>query len=135
MALRCRIRYSPFEYSKGSGTEGTTHATDRDGNRNIFAVDNDNDELWLNDNNGHPDNFWNADNRFVFVRRNYLRFSPELSGEFCVCSCPIQPPIIRPNSSMGSERKAYFSLSMDLVSHSTIKRIFSASVFRAARRT
>lgn len=135
MRLRSRIRYSPFEYSKGSGTGGTPHATDSDGNRNIFAVDHDNDELWLNGNNGHPENFWNSDNRFVFLRRNYLRFSPGFPGEFCFCSCPIHPPIIRPTSSIGSESRAYFSLSMDLVSQSTIRRIFSASVFRAARRT
>jgi hypothetical protein len=70
------------EYSTGSGTGGALYATDRDGDRNIFNVEHDSDDLWLNANNGHPDNVWNADNRFVFARRNYPRFSPSL-GEFC----------------------------------------------------
>ena len=71
----------PQEYSRGSGTDGASHTTDRDGNLNIFNVEHDDDDLWLNGNNGHPDNFWNADNRFVFGRRNYLRFlAPPMCG-------------------------------------------------------
>lgn len=58
--------------------------TDSDGNRNIFNVEHDNDELWLNWNNGNPDNVWNPDNRFVFVLpRNSHHFSPDPAGEFC----------------------------------------------------
>ena len=63
--------------------DGTPYATDSDGNRNIFKVECDGDDLWLNWNNGNPDNFWNAGDRFVFVLpRNSHRFSPDLSGEF-----------------------------------------------------
>ena len=56
--------------------------TDSDGDLNVFHVEHDNDELWLFGNNGHPDNFWGSVSRFVFVRRNYTRFSPDFSGEF-----------------------------------------------------
>ncbi len=58
------------------------YITDSDGDLNVFHVEHDNDELWLNGNNGHPDNFWGSVSRFVFVRRNYTRFSPDFSGEF-----------------------------------------------------
>ena len=43
--------------------------TGRGGCRGLFAVDYDRDELWLDDHDGHPDHFWSADGRFVFVRR------------------------------------------------------------------
>ncbi|MDE2021753.1 MAG: hypothetical protein KGI71_02415 [Patescibacteria group bacterium] len=43
--------------------------TDSDGNRDIFAVGHDIDRLWLYGNYGHPESFWNADYRFVFLRR------------------------------------------------------------------
>jgi len=49
----------------------------------VFNVEHDDDDRWLNGNNGDPDYFWNADNRFVFVRRNFFHFSPDFSGEFC----------------------------------------------------
>ena len=64
--------------------EGTLHITDSDGNLNVFNVEHNHKGLWLNSNNGHPDNVWNADNRWVFVRRNSLYFSPKLLGEFCL---------------------------------------------------
>lgn len=70
-----------------SGMGGTLYSTDSDGNPNVFEVDNDNDERWLNSNNGNADNVWNADNRWVFVRpRKSHHFSPRLSGEFCFIS-------------------------------------------------
>lgn len=75
------------EYSMSSGTGGTLYSTDSDGNPNVFEVDNDNDERWLNSNYGNADNVWNADNQWVFVRpRKSHHFSLELSGEFCFCS-------------------------------------------------
>ncbi|MEI8339073.1 MAG: hypothetical protein WCF94_00205 [bacterium] len=62
------------------------YITDSDGDLKVFNVKcNDDGELWLNSNNGHADNFYNADNRFVFLRRNSLYFSPDyLLGEFCL---------------------------------------------------
>jgi hypothetical protein len=43
--------------------------TASDGLRVIFAVDHDNVELWLRGRNGHPENAYPADYRFVFLRR------------------------------------------------------------------
>lgn len=57
--------------------------TDPDGNLNVFNVDHDNDEQWLNTNWFNPENVWNPDNQFVFVRpRKSLYFSPLQMGEF-----------------------------------------------------
>lgn len=42
--------------------------TDRDGNRCIFLIERDDDELWLIWDDGSPDDFWRADGPFVFVR-------------------------------------------------------------------
>lgn len=73
----------PREYSMGGGIEGTPYSTDSDGNLNVFNVNTDNDDRWLNSNYGNPDNFWNGNNQWVFVRpRNPLHFSP-FAGEFC----------------------------------------------------
>ena len=58
----------PKEYSMGSGTGGILYISDSDGNLNIFKVEHNDNDLWLNGNNGNPDNFWNDNNRFVFVR-------------------------------------------------------------------
>jgi len=67
--------------------EDVLYTTDSDGNLNVFNVEHDDSDLWLNANYGNPDNFWNADNRWVFVRpRNSLHFSPDfVLGEFCLC--------------------------------------------------
>ena len=42
--------------------------TGSDGDRFIFAVQV-NDGLWLEGDYGHPEFFWEADRRFVFLRR------------------------------------------------------------------
>ena len=55
-----------------------TERTDSNGDLNIFNVERDDDERWLNGNNGHPDNEWNGDNRFVFASRKSFYFSPQL---------------------------------------------------------
>ena len=52
----------------GSGIGDALYISDSDGNLNIFKVEHDDDDLWLNGNNGNSDNFWNDNNRFVFVR-------------------------------------------------------------------
>lgn len=51
--------------------EGNSYETDSNGNLNLFNVERNEDDLWLNSNYGNPDNFYNSNNRFVF-RRNYL---------------------------------------------------------------
>jgi hypothetical protein len=61
----------------GSGLDGILYGTDSDDDLNIFNVNHDNDERWLNTYNGNPDNTWNPDDRFVVVvPRNSLHFSP-----------------------------------------------------------
>ena len=66
-------KIQPQEYSKDSGTDGALHVTDSDGDLNVFNVKrNDDGKSWLNANYGNPSNFWNADNRFVFVSRRFL---------------------------------------------------------------
>ena len=77
----------PQEHSRGGGTEDTLYITDSDGDLNVFNVEHDNDECWLNGNNGHPDNFWNGGNRWLFLRSKSVYFSPNLLlGEFCFVS-------------------------------------------------
>ena len=72
----------PQEYSRGGDIESTLYITDSDGNLNVFNVKrNDDGKLWLNANNGNPDNVWNGNNRWVFLRpRNSLHFSPAFGG-------------------------------------------------------
>ena len=125
----------PKEYSRGGGMEGILYITDSNGNLNVFNVEHNDDGLWLNGNNGNPDNFWNGNNRWVFTRRNLLHFSPILLGEFCFCSWPFQPPSILPISSIFTDRAMYFLLSNDLVSQSIIKNTLSVSTFLMAKRT
>ena len=126
----------PREYSMGSGTGGALYISGSDGNLNIFKVEHDDNDLWLNGNNGNPDNFWGGHDRFVFVcPRKSLHFSPGLPREFCFCSCPFQPPSILPISSIFIDSVIYFLLSMDLVSHNIIKNILSVSTFLVAKRT
>mgnify|MGYP001564003627 CR=1 FL=1 len=67
----------------GSDMDGTLHITDSDGNPNLFNVNRDDDELWLNNDDGRLDNRWNGNNRFVFLRRKSLHFSSISVEEFC----------------------------------------------------
>ena len=48
-------------------TEGISHNSDSDGDLNVFNVNANADGLWLNTDNGHPDNRFDADNRVVFA--------------------------------------------------------------------
>lgn len=116
--------------------EGTLDITDSDGNLKVFNVEHNDDGRWLNSNNGHPDNIWNGDNSWVFVRpRNLLYFSPDFWESFVFKSCPFQPPSILPISSIFTESAIYFVLSKDLVSHRSIKNIFKVSTFLIPKRT
>ena len=99
---------------------------------NIFNVEHDDDDLWLNYNYAFPGSVWDADFQWVFVRRYYLCFSPGHPGEFCLLSCPSQPPNIFPISSRGLDKAIYFLSSNDSVSHKIIKNTLSVSSFRMA---
>lgn len=58
--------------------------TDSDGDLDVFYIYRDSDGLKLKTNNGHPENQWNPDNRWILTTRNLLHFSPDvLFGEFC----------------------------------------------------
>lgn len=90
--------------------------TDSVGDLNVFNVEHDDDERWLNGNNGNPDNVWFSDNRWVFLRSKSSYFSPDLLlGEFCFVSCPFHPPSILPISSIFTDRAIYFLLTRDAV--------------------
>ncbi len=57
----------------GGGIDGVAHVTDRDGNPNVFNLNEDDGELKLNADNAKPDNRWNSDNQFVFrLRKSFL---------------------------------------------------------------
>ena len=57
-----------------SVTDDVPHNTDSDGNPNVFALERNDDGLWLNDNWAKPDNEWNPDSEFVFRLRNSFLF-------------------------------------------------------------
>ena len=82
--------------------DGFLYDTDSDSDLKIFNVKrNDDGKLWLNTNYDKPDNVFNPENRWVFVRpRNYFVSLPEFWGEFCLESWPFQPPSILPISSI-----------------------------------
>ena len=126
----------PREHSMGSGLDGAPYTTNSDGNLNVFAVNHDSDDLWLNTYWSNPRNSWNPDNSFVFVLGYSLYFSPNfLLGEFCFWIWPIHPPSIRPISSKCWERMIYFLVLRTFISQSITRRTFNVSVFRMARRT
>ena len=43
--------------------------SDPDGNPNVFKLNRDGDDLWLNNNWANPENQWNSNNEFVFRTR------------------------------------------------------------------
>lgn len=53
--------------------------TDSDGNLNVFNVEHNGDERWLNANNGNPDNEWNPEDVWVFSRSNPHSFLLQVS--------------------------------------------------------
>lgn len=72
--LRSHRRYSYASHYAGSGTDGTIYVTDKGGNPNVFNLNRNGDELWLNGNNAKPSNRWNANNKFVFRTRKSILF-------------------------------------------------------------
>ena len=59
----------------GSDWGGALYVTDSDGNPKVFNVERNVNGSWLNSNYGNAGNFWNGDNRWVFVLRNSLLLS------------------------------------------------------------
>ncbi len=62
-------------------------------------------------------------------------FSSALAGEFCLVSCPLQPPKFLPISSRLTDNAIYFLSSSDFVSQRIMSSTLSASSLRMARRT
>ena len=91
-----------------------------------------NDERNVNVNRN--DNDWN-DNWWFAGVRNSLYFSSASAEEFCLASCPAQPPSILPTSSIFVESTIYFLSRSDLVSHNSISNTLSVSSLRIARDT
>ncbi|MBI4117207.1 MAG: hypothetical protein HY451_00740 [Parcubacteria group bacterium] len=119
------------EHSTDGGIGGLPYITDSDGNLNVFNVEHDDNGQWLNTNWFNPQNTWNDDNRFVFVRsRNYLNFSPLNAESFF--NCLSQPPICLPIFSKWLERLMYFLLLMVSVSQANCRRNFMESSFTDA---
>lgn len=57
---------------------------DSDGNPNVFNLEHDDDDLWLNSNWYNPTNEVDHDNLWFVRLRNFRYFSPDfISGEFC----------------------------------------------------
>ncbi len=74
-----QLRESASRGSRGGGIDGALYITDSDGNLNVFNVECNDNGLWLNSNNGNPDNFWNGNNRWLFrLPRNSLHFLSRL---------------------------------------------------------
>jgi len=47
---------------------------DPGGNPNVFKLNRDGDDLWLNNNWANPENQWNPNNEFVFRARKCFLF-------------------------------------------------------------
>ncbi len=124
------------EYSKDGVMDGVSLENSL-GFRRAFNVNRNLDgKRWLNANDNDPDNVWNPDNHFVWVRRNSLHFSPGFcSGEFFFARLPLQPPKFRPISFSFSESRIYFLSSNDFVSQRIFRNIFKTSDLRMASLT
>ena len=59
----------------GGGTDGAVHTTDRDGNPNVFRLDEDEGKLGLGACSADPLDGWDSDDRFVFRLRKKLSSS------------------------------------------------------------
>lgn len=57
------------------------YGVDSDGNPNVFNVEHDDNERWLNTNWTNPTNQWNPENVWVFLRSNPLISLPALRWE------------------------------------------------------
>lgn len=62
------MRYNPESIQRMVVWAAPYTVTDSDGNLDVFNVERNDDGLWLDGNNGNPDNFWNGNYRWVFVR-------------------------------------------------------------------
>ena len=87
-------KIQPGEYSKGSGTDGIAYKASWVVNANWNA---DNGGWYLNANSVSNPNRWNDGNQVV---SRYSFLSPPLSGGVFANNPFLQPPIMRPTSSI-----------------------------------
>lgn len=115
--------------------EDALYIRDSDGDLKVFNVECNDSRLWLNSNYGNPDNFWNADNQWAFVRpRNSLCLPcPAYCGTGFYLTDFSHPPSILPISSNFSESIIYFLLSSDFISQATCRKNFNKSNLKEAR--
>ena len=66
---------------------GALCITDSNGNPNLFNVNRNDGEPWLNANNGRPDNRYDSNNHFAFVSASLLILPPDyFLAEVSFCS-------------------------------------------------
>jgi len=105
----------------------------RNGNLNVPYLYDNGDKVGLNWN--WLDNNWNSNNPALRFSNSFHFSLVFMTGEFCFESCPLHPPSILPISSTFTDKARYFLLSIDLVSHNTIRSILSVSAFLIANLT
>ena len=106
--------------------------SDPDGNPNVFKLNRDGDDLWLNNNWANPENQWNSNNEFVFRTRKCLLFR-DYNARFFFWKMErlfSHPPNIFPTSSslVATSSKCLFEISFP--SHATDTRNLSVSSVR-----
>jgi hypothetical protein len=105
---------------------------DPDGNPNVFKLNRDGDDLWLEGNWANPENQWNPNNEFVFRLRKYFLFRDYNARFFFLGLVRLffHPPNILPTSSSLSaiSSKCWFEISFP--SHATDTRNLSVSSVR-----
>ncbi len=62
--------YTVPRFSRDGDIDGTLYITDSDDNPNVFKLNRNDDDLWLNNNWTKPANKWNPKDEFVFRLRN-----------------------------------------------------------------
>ena len=61
--------------------DSAIYIIDSDGYLRVFSVEHNDNGQWLNSNYGNTENVWNADEQWLFVRRNSL-YSPLFKRSF-----------------------------------------------------
>ncbi|MFH1286680.1 MAG: reverse transcriptase domain-containing protein [Candidatus Magasanikbacteria bacterium] len=102
--------------------------SDSEGYPAVFHVGYYGSELWLNSNYGNPDNVWNSNNRWVFVRPRKSLHSPIFLSGFSFYLL-IHPPSIRPTSCNFFEISIYFLFPIMSISHKSCTKNFRESNF------
>ena len=95
-----------------------TIVRDADDYPNVLALNRHDAEDWLDAWNANPENMWNRENLFLFLKLSSFRAHNFLSYVlgFSLEDCRSQPPSILPMLLRGSESKIYFLSSIAFIS-------------------